>query len=192
MICAREGHPLMASELIQPPTRASIRAGQRVGHHGNAGRNGVHSRCGGELWRSGVLQGRSVRHEVRLRQRLWQQRRQGYPYPPEFTGDHLRRLFYIPGDNVLMVGGSPGSDENACDVLVRYEHWSNAAQRATKWTVKLPLNDKSYTPETSYGGGAPQAVQALRQVFVRRLRLQPDTRPWFGRWHLRGNSPAGH
>lgn len=83
-----------------------------------------------------------------------------YPYPPEFTGDHLRRLFYIPDTDALIVGGSPGSDENACDVLVRYEHWSNAAQRTKKWTIKLPLNDKSYTPETSYGGGAPQAVQA--------------------------------
>lgn len=90
-----------------------------------------------------------------------------YPYPPEFTGDRLRRLFYLPGEDVMIAGGSPGTDENACNVLVRYDHWSDSAKRTPRWTAHLPLNDKSYTPDTGYGGGAPVAMQATgKYLFV--------------------------
>jgi hypothetical protein len=90
-----------------------------------------------------------------------------YQYPPEFTGDRLRRLFYIPGDDVLIAGGSPGTEENACNMLICFEHWSDQARRAKRWTINLPLNDKSYTPNTGYGGGAPLAMQACgKYLFV--------------------------
>jgi hypothetical protein len=90
-----------------------------------------------------------------------------YHYPTEFTGDRLRRLFYIPSDDVLIAGGSPGTEENACNVLVRYDHWSDPTKRVQRWTANLPLNDKSYTPNTGYGGGAPQALQACgKYLFV--------------------------
>ncbi len=90
-----------------------------------------------------------------------------YPYPPEFTGDRLRRLFYIPGDDVLIAGGSPGTDENACNLLIRFDHWSDPARRAKRWSIDLPLNDKSYTPDTGYGGGAPMAMQSSgKYLFV--------------------------
>jgi hypothetical protein len=90
-----------------------------------------------------------------------------YKYPPEFTGDRLRRLFYIPGEDVMIVGGSPGTDENACNVLVRNDHWSDPTKRIKRWTINLPLNDKSYTPDTGYGGGAPVAMQACSEyLFV--------------------------
>ncbi len=83
-----------------------------------------------------------------------------YSYPPEFTGDRLRRLFYIPGDDVMIAGGSPGTTENACNLLIRFDHWSDPARRTKRWTLHLPLNDKTYTPNTGYGGGAPLAMQA--------------------------------
>jgi hypothetical protein len=83
-----------------------------------------------------------------------------YHYPPEFTGDRLRRLFYVPDEDLMIAGGSPGTDENACNVLVRYDHWSDPTKRIKHWKINLPLNDKSYTPDTGYGGGAPVAMQA--------------------------------
>ncbi len=90
-----------------------------------------------------------------------------YPYPPEFTGDRLRRLFYVPGADLLIAGGSPGTDANACDMLIRYDHWSDATKRLRRWKIHLPLNDKSYTPDTGYGGGAPVAMQARgKYLFV--------------------------
>lgn len=90
-----------------------------------------------------------------------------YNYPPEFTGDRLRRLFFLPGEDVMIAGGSPGTDENACNVLVRYDHWSDSATRKPRWTAHLPLNDRSYTPDIGYGGGAPVAMQAAgKYLFV--------------------------
>ncbi len=83
-----------------------------------------------------------------------------YPYPPEFTGDRLRRLFYIPESDVLIVGGSPGTEENACNRVVCFDRWSDPARRLKRWSLDLPLNDKSYTPDIGYGGGAPVAMQA--------------------------------
>ena len=56
---------------------------------------------------------------------------------------------------VNIAGGSPGTEENACNLLIRLDHWSNPARRTKRWTINLPLNDKSYTPNTGYGGGAP-------------------------------------
>jgi hypothetical protein len=90
-----------------------------------------------------------------------------YPYPPEFPGDRLRRLFYVPGDDIMIAGGSPSTEENVCDLLIRFDHWSDAARRTKRWTIHLPLNDKSYTPDTGYGGGAPLAMQARgKYLFV--------------------------
>ena len=48
-----------------------------------------------------------------------------YPYPHEFTGDRLRRLFFIAGADVLIVGGSPGTEENACNRVVCFDRWSD-------------------------------------------------------------------
>lgn len=90
-----------------------------------------------------------------------------YQYPPEFTGDRLRRLFYVPGDDAMIAGGSPGTEENACNLLICFDHWSDPARRTKRWTINLPLNDKSYTPDTGYGGGAPVAMQACgKYLFV--------------------------
>ena len=90
-----------------------------------------------------------------------------YQYPPEFTRDRLRRLFYVPGDDVMIAGGSPGTEENACNLLICFDHWSDPARRAKRWTINLPLSDKSYTPDTGYGGGAPVTMQACgKYLFV--------------------------
>lgn len=87
--------------------------------------------------------------------------------PPEFASDRLRRLFYIPGDDVLITGGSPGTEENACNFLVCFDRWSDQARRTRRWSINLPLNDKSYTPDTGYGGGSPLAMQASgKYLFV--------------------------
>ena len=90
-----------------------------------------------------------------------------YKYPTEFPGDRLRRLFYIPGEDVMIAGGSPGTEENACDLLICYDRWSDPAGRTNRWALNIPLNDKSYTPDTAYGGGAPVAMQACgKYLFV--------------------------
>ncbi len=90
-----------------------------------------------------------------------------YKYPVEFPGDRLRRLFYIPGEDVMIAGGSPGTEENACNLLIRFDQWSDPTRRTQRWTVHLPLNDKSYTPDTGYGGGSPLAMQVCGQyLFV--------------------------
>ncbi len=90
-----------------------------------------------------------------------------YQYPPQFSGDRLRRLFYVPGDDVMIAGGSLGTEENACNLLICFDHWSDPACRTKRWTINLPLNDKSYTPDTGYGGGAPVAMQACgKYLFV--------------------------
>ncbi|MBS0260949.1 MAG: hypothetical protein JSS02_03250 [Planctomycetes bacterium] len=90
-----------------------------------------------------------------------------YKNPPEFTGDRLRRLFYVPSDDVMIAGGSPGTDENACNLLICFDHWSDLELRTKRWSINLPLNDKSYTPDTGYGGGAPLAMQACgKYLFV--------------------------
>ena len=90
-----------------------------------------------------------------------------YKCLPEFPGDRLRRLFYIPSDDVLITGGSPGTEENACNLLICFDRWSDPARRTKRWSINLPLNDKSYTPDTRYGGGAPQAISACGEyLFV--------------------------
>ncbi len=87
--------------------------------------------------------------------------------PPEFPGDRLRRLFYLPGEDVLITGGSPGTDENACNLLICFAYWSDPSRRSRRWSLNVPLNDRSYTPDTGYGGGAPQALFARgKYVFV--------------------------
>ena len=83
-----------------------------------------------------------------------------YRNPPQFANDRLRRLFYIPGDDALITGGSPGTDENACNLLICFDRWSDPDRRAQRWSIDLPLNDKTYIPDTGYGGGAPQAISA--------------------------------
>jgi hypothetical protein len=83
-----------------------------------------------------------------------------YPYPPEFIGDRLRRLFYMPDVDRMIAGGALGTEQDAWNVVVCYDQWSDGTRRTRRWTIRLPLNDSSYTPETSYGGGAPQAMQA--------------------------------
>ncbi len=88
-------------------------------------------------------------------------------YPAEFPGDRLRRLFFLPGDDTMLVGGSPGTEENACNLIIRFDRWSDEARRVKRWTINLPINDKSYTPDTGYGGGAPIAMQACGEyLFV--------------------------
>ena len=115
-----------------------------------------------------------------------------YQYPPEFTGDRLRRLFYIPGDDVMIAGGSPGTEENACNLLICFDHWSDPARRTKRWTINLPLNDKSYTPDTGYGGGAPLAMQACGKYLFVAYGYGLDSRPPVGRRRLRRHDPAGH
>lgn len=83
-----------------------------------------------------------------------------YQIPREFPAGRLRRLFYIPSNDTLITGGSPETDENACSTIVCFDHWSDAGRRSRRWSINVPLDDKSYTPETSYGGGAAQAISA--------------------------------
>ena len=83
-----------------------------------------------------------------------------YDIPKEFPNSRLRRLATIPGETALIAGGTPDSEENVCKLLVCYDHWADAAKRKVRWSIEVPLDDKSYTPETGYGGGGVQAIAA--------------------------------
>lgn len=83
-----------------------------------------------------------------------------YKNPKEFPPSRLRRVFYVPDEDTLIAGGSPDSEENVCNLFVCYDNWSNEAIRKVRWSVKVPRDDKAYTPEFSYGGGGVQAIAA--------------------------------
>ncbi len=90
-----------------------------------------------------------------------------YSNPPMFPSSKLHRVFYIPDGDTLITSGSPDSEENATNLLVCFDHWSDAAKRTQRWSIKIPFNDKSYTPDTNYGGGSPQALFACgKYLFV--------------------------
>lgn len=84
-----------------------------------------------------------------------------YKNPKEFSNSRLRRLFYLPAEDALITGGSPQTEENVCDLLICYDFWSDAAKRKQRWSIRVPLDDKEYTAETSYGGGGVQAISAV-------------------------------
>jgi hypothetical protein len=90
-----------------------------------------------------------------------------YKYPNDLAGSRIQRLFYIPSDDIMIVCPSIDGEEGVWNLVIRYDHWSDASRRTKRWTVKLPLNDKSYTPEVNYGGGSPEAIQACgNYIFV--------------------------
>ncbi|NJL31969.1 MAG: hypothetical protein HC898_10240 [Phycisphaerales bacterium] len=65
-----------------------------------------------------------------------------YKNPKEFPHSRLRRLFYIPAEDILIAGGAPESTENVCSLLVCYDNWSDAVRRKVRWSVNVPLDDK--------------------------------------------------
>ncbi len=83
-----------------------------------------------------------------------------YKNSKEFPRSRLRGLFYLPGEDTHIAGGAPTSEENACNLFVCHDNWSDVAKRKVRWSVKVPQNDKKYTPETSYGGDEVQAIFA--------------------------------
>ncbi len=91
-----------------------------------------------------------------------------YPYPTEAGAKRFRRMFYIPPEDAMVLGCSvPANDQKGNSGLICYEHWSDKARRTVRWATQMPANDTSYTPETSYGGGYPEAMQACgKYVFI--------------------------
>ncbi len=68
----------------------------------------------------------------------------------------LRRSIYQPATDIMYLGGrAEGSVEDGVPRIARYDRWSKAKQATKRWEASLPIDDKSYTPETSYGGGTP-------------------------------------
>ena len=84
--------------------------------------------------------------------------------PGEFGS--LRKVVYDPKNDLMYLGGqSRGSVEDAVVRLARYDHCSGA--RTKVWDVTIPYEDKSYTPETSYGAGRALSVrQAGQYLFI--------------------------
>ncbi len=84
--------------------------------------------------------------------------------PPEFGS--LRKVVYDTRNDIMYLGGqSSGSVEDAVVRLCRYDNWSG--DRTKIWDVNLPYEDKSYTPETSYGAGRALSVRQVGQyVFI--------------------------
>jgi hypothetical protein len=83
-----------------------------------------------------------------------------YKNPKQFPRSSLRRLFAIPSEDVLIAGGDPGTEENVCSLPICFEQWSKEAERKERWSINVPIDDESYTPETGYGGGGVQAISA--------------------------------
>ena len=84
--------------------------------------------------------------------------------PAEFGS--IRKVVYDSRNDSMYIGGqSVGSVEDAVVRLCRYNHWTGARTKA--WDVSLPYEDKSYTPETSYGAGRALSVRQTGQyVFI--------------------------
>ena len=84
--------------------------------------------------------------------------------PEEFGS--LRKVVYDTHNDILYLGGqSVGSVEDAVVRLCRYNRWTGARTKA--WDVTIPYDDKSYTPETSYGAGRALSVRQTGQyVFI--------------------------
>ncbi len=86
--------------------------------------------------------------------------------PKEFGS--LRRSIYQPGTDVMYLGGrDKGSVEDGVPRICRYDRWSDPQKLSKRWDIELPLNDKSYTPNTNYGGGIPLCLSvAGNYVFI--------------------------
>lgn len=84
--------------------------------------------------------------------------------PSEFGS--IRKVVYDNTKNIMYIGGqTTGSVEDAVVRLCRYDNWTGA--RTKVWDVTIPYEDKSYTPETSYGAGRGLSVrQAGQYVFI--------------------------
>ena len=84
--------------------------------------------------------------------------------PPEFGS--IRKVVYDNAHNIMYIGGqSAGTVEDAVVRMCRYDNWTGA--RTKVWDVAIPYEDKSYTPETSYGAGRALSVRRAGQyVFI--------------------------
>lgn len=84
--------------------------------------------------------------------------------PAEFGS--VRKVVYDTKNDIMYVGGqATGSVEDAVVRLCRYDHWTG--DRIKVWDVTLPYEDKTYTPETSYGAGRALSVRPVGQyVFI--------------------------
>ena len=84
--------------------------------------------------------------------------------PKEFGS--LRKVVYDPKNDIMYLGGqASGSVEDAVVRLCRFDRWTGV--RTKVWDVTIPYEDKSYTPETSYGAGRALSVRQTGQyVFI--------------------------
>ena len=87
-----------------------------------------------------------------------------WPAPKEFGS--VRKVVYDTKNDIMYIGGqSGGSVEDAVIRLCRYNNWTGT--RSMAWDVTIPYEDKSYTPETSYGAGRALSVRQTGQyVFI--------------------------
>ena len=84
--------------------------------------------------------------------------------PAEFSC--IRKVVYDTKNDIMYLGGqSVSSVEDAVVRLCRYNNWSGTRTKA--WDAIIPYEDKSYTPETSYGAGRALSVrQAGQYLFI--------------------------
>ena len=75
-------------------------------------------------------------------------------------------MVYDTKNDIMYLGGqSVSSVEDAVVRLCRYNNWSGTRTKA--WDAIIPYEDKSYTPETSYGAGRALSVrQAGQYLFI--------------------------
>ncbi len=115
-----------------------------------------------------------------------------YRNPPQFANDRLRRLFYIPGDDVLITGGSPGTDENACNLLICFDRWSDPDRKAQALVDRSPSQRQDVYTRHGLRRRRSTGDLRLRRLPLRRLRIRLHPRPPAEGRRVRRHSPAGH
>jgi hypothetical protein len=99
--------------------------------------------------------------------RLW-------PRPDEF--DQVRRVHYLPAQDVMLLGGNRGKDHNQHwkpmgPVLCCYDHWSTD-QRRLRWQVLLPYETGAHGHESAEPISFDVAGDYLFAAYTRGLKEQ--------------------
>lgn len=85
---------------------------------------------------------------------------------PEFTSTP-RRLYYDSDSDVMYIAGDViKGNWGSFSHIRRFNNWAKG-NRTSSYTVTLPYEDQSYTPDLSYGGGDPTAFSVAGEyMFV--------------------------
>ena len=87
-----------------------------------------------------------------------------YDAPPEFQNDNtdVARVAYDQANDTIYLAAHNSNTDNdgGFSSIISYTNWSGAnGTRSLNWNQSVPYDDTSYTPNTNYGGGAPESIK---------------------------------